>query len=78
MSYESAAMEAPILLVEDDAEDVQITRRAFAHGNISNPLYVARDGHDAMDFLHGTGRHASPAAAPRPALILGAQSATPA
>jgi len=70
MSYEPAAMGAPILLVEDDAQDAQIARRAFAHGNISNPLYVVRDGHDAMDFLRGRGRHAFPAAAPRPALIL--------
>lgn len=60
----------PILLVEDDSEDVMITRRAFTKAQIKNPLYVVRDGEDALEFLHHRGDYAPPDAPPRPGLIL--------
>ena len=60
----------PVLLVEDDPDDVTITRRAFEKGNIRNPLYVTWDGEEAMEFLKNEGRHADPKQAPRPGLIL--------
>ena len=34
----------PILLVEDNPDDVALTQRAFAKSNIANPIVVARDG----------------------------------
>lgn len=40
-----------ILLVEDNPDDVQLTRRAFLKNNITNHLIVARDGLEAMDYL---------------------------
>ncbi len=70
MRAEASAARLPILLVEDDAEDVEITRRAFRKANIRNPLYVVRDGAEAMEFLRHTGRHSDGAKAPRPALVL--------
>ena len=61
----------PVLLVEDDPEDVWITRRAFRKGRIANPLYVVRDGEEAMEFLRHTGRYANgDGEAPRPGLVL--------
>ena len=60
----------PILLVEDDLEDIEITRRAFKKGNIANPFHVVRDGEEAMEFLRHTGRYSDGAEAPRPGLIL--------
>ena len=60
----------PVLLVEDDPDDVEITKRAFAKGRIGNPLYVVRDGDEAMEFLKHTGRYTVPDLAPRPGLIL--------
>lgn len=42
-----------ILLVEDDAVDVMNIRRAFKKGNITNPLYVAGNGLDALEMLRG-------------------------
>lgn len=42
-----------ILLVEDDQVDVMNVRRAFERNRISNPLYVATDGVDALDMLRG-------------------------
>ncbi len=41
----------PILLVEDNPMDVDLTRRAFAKRNIVNPLQVARDGEEALAYL---------------------------
>lgn len=43
-----------ILLVEDDEVDVMNVRRAFQKNNIANPLFVARDGVEALEQLrHG-------------------------
>ncbi len=42
-----------ILLVEDDEVDVMNVRRAFERNNVSNPLYVAGNGLEALDMLRG-------------------------
>jgi len=60
----------PILLVEDDPDDIEITRRAFKKGNLMNPLYVVRDGEEAMEFLTNEGKYQNKVVAPRPGLIL--------
>jgi CheY-like chemotaxis protein len=43
-----------VLLVEDDDLDVMNMQRAFKKNNIKNPLYVARNGIEALQMLHGT------------------------
>ena len=40
-----------ILLVEDDDVDVMNVRRAFAKHHITNPLFIARDGVEALEKL---------------------------
>lgn len=40
-----------ILLVEDDEVDVMNVKRAFKKGNVSNPLFVANNGIEALDLL---------------------------
>ena len=40
-----------ILLVDDDEVDVQNVKRAFKKGNITNPLYVAGNGVEALAML---------------------------
>ena len=40
-----------ILLVEDDQVDVMNVRRAFEKNRITNPLYVAGDGLEALEML---------------------------
>ena len=42
-----------ILLVDDDEVDVMTVRRAFQKANITNPLYVARNGVEALALLRG-------------------------
>ena len=41
----------PILLVEDNAVDVDLTRRAFARRRLAIPIEVARDGEEALAFM---------------------------
>lgn len=43
-----------ILLVEDNADDVQLTKHALQKNNIMNPLVVANDGAEALDTLRKT------------------------
>lgn len=42
-----------ILLVEDDEVDVMNVKRAFQKGHVSNPLYVAGNGVEALEMLRG-------------------------
>lgn len=42
-----------ILLIEDDEVDVMTVKRAFKKGNITNPLYVAGNGLEALNMLRG-------------------------
>ena len=42
-----------ILLVEDDEVDVMNVRRAFQKSNITNPVYIASNGLEALDMLRG-------------------------
>jgi CheY-like chemotaxis protein len=44
-----------ILLVDDDEVDVMTVRRAFAKANISNKLFVATDGIEALAVLRTDG-----------------------
>lgn len=47
--------EKPILLVEDNPDDVELTTRALEKSRISNELVVARDGVEALDYIYGRG-----------------------
>ena len=40
-----------ILLVDDDEVDVMTVKRAFARANISNPIFVATNGIEALAIL---------------------------
>ncbi len=57
----------PILLVEDNDDDILITKRAFEKGHLTNPLVVVRDGDEALDYVFRRGPFVQ---APRPALML--------
>ena len=56
-----------ILLVEDNLGDARLTQYGFAKANVPCRFHVAKDGSDALAFLHQRGVHPD---APRPHLIL--------
>ena len=41
----------PILLVEDNPVDLDLTLRAFERRNLANPIEVARDGQEVLDWI---------------------------
>jgi two-component system response regulator len=51
-------MQKEILLVEDNPDDVELTRIAFNEAKIANTLVVARDGAEALDYLFARGAYA--------------------
>ena len=44
-----------ILLVEDNADDVELALHALRKGRLANRIQVARDGEEALEFLFCTG-----------------------
>jgi CheY-like chemotaxis protein len=56
-----------LLLVEDDPDDEELTIRGLKRANLLNPIDVARDGQEAIDYLFGTEEHR---ANPPPAVVL--------
>lgn len=59
-----------ILLVEDNPRDEELTIRALKKSNVLNPIVVARDGAEALDYLHARGAHAERDASSLPQLVL--------
>jgi two-component system response regulator len=59
-----------ILLVEDNAKDEALTLRALKKSNVVNPIVVARDGVEALDYLFARGAHASRDPAAMPQIVL--------
>src|SRR5437868_10624596 len=59
-----------ILLVEDNARDEALTRRALKKNNIVNEVVAARDGVEALDYLFGTGKYAGRDMSIMPQLVL--------
>lgn len=59
-----------LLLVEDNADDEELTLMAFQQGGITNPIVVARDGVEALDYLFATGVYRDRSSERLPALIL--------
>jgi CheY-like chemotaxis protein len=55
----------PILLVEDNPMDVDLTVRAFQRRHVTNPIQVARDGEEALEWIARWDRGEPP-----PAIVL--------
>jgi len=57
----------PVLLAEDNPDDILITQRAWKKGLIKNKLYVVKDGEEALDFLYKKRKYLD---VPKPSLML--------
>ncbi len=62
--------DCPVLLVEDDENDILFVRHAFKQAQIVNPLQVVQTGDEAIDYLTGTGAFADRTQFPLPGLML--------
>jgi CheY-like chemotaxis protein len=60
----------PVLLAEDNDDDVFILRRAVKQAGVNNPLHVVVDGQETLDYLSGAGKFADRAAYPLPHVLL--------
>jgi two-component system response regulator len=58
-----------VLVVEDDPDDLELILSTFRKARIANPIEVARDGQEALDYIFCRGAHAGREAIP-PRLIL--------
>jgi len=59
-----------ILLVEDNNDDIELTVMALKEAKITNPVVVARNGVEALDYLFRTGVHAGRDSADQPVVVL--------
>jgi CheY-like chemotaxis protein len=59
----------PILLVEDNPKDLELTLLALEKSNLANEVVTVRDGVEALDYLFRRGEH-SDRAEGKPAVVL--------
>lgn len=48
----------PILLVEDNPKDIELTMAALEQCQLANAVIIARDGAEALDYLYARGNYA--------------------
>lgn len=60
----------PILVADDDENDLFFLRRALERAGVKNPLFVTRDGEEAIKYLAGTAPYDNRAQYPLPGLFL--------
>jgi two-component system response regulator len=65
-----SSYEIEILLVEDSAEDRELTIRALRQNRVANRIHEARDGADALNFLFAREEYADRNASHMPQLML--------
>ena len=61
---------SPVLLAEDDPNDVLLIRQALKENQALNPVHAVGNGDEAIQYLAGEGPFADRAAYPFPALFL--------
>lgn len=61
---------APILLVEDNPSDIELTKRALEKVNVQNKLIVAENGKEALDYLFGAGIYEGRDVSQMPSVVL--------
>jgi CheY-like chemotaxis protein len=63
-------MQREILLVEDNPDDVELTRLAFDEARVANTIVVVGDGAEALDYLFARGAYAHRDASALPSIVL--------
>lgn len=70
MIGQASVDERLVLVVEDNADDVLLLRRAFQKAELVNPIRVLTDGQQAVEYLTGEGEYSDRDVHPLPAVIL--------
>ena len=65
-----SANDQVIMLVEDNPGDEELTLRALHKSNVLNPVVVARDGAEALDYLFARGKYSERDATILPQVVL--------
>jgi Response regulators consisting of a CheY-like receiver domain and a winged-helix DNA-binding domain len=60
----------PILLVEDDDNDIFFFKRATELAGVENPLRIVKDGQEATDYLEGKGTFSDREQHPSPGVVV--------
>lgn len=60
----------PLLIAEDDSDDVDLLRRVLLQTGTCNPVHVVQDGEEAIDYLSGKGKFADRNVFPLPRLMI--------
>ena len=63
-------MTGTILLVEDEENDVFFMQEAMRKARVSNPIRVASDGQQAIDYFKGAGKFTNREEFPLPCLVI--------
>ncbi len=63
-------IQIPILIIDDNEADCELLRLAFEESNLTNPVYSACDGEEALKFLYNETPFEDKRNAPRPGIIL--------
>jgi CheY-like chemotaxis protein len=63
-------MQAAILIVDDNADEAALIKRAVVSLRPKSPVNIVLGGNELKDWLNGQGRYADREAFPYPALIL--------
>jgi CheY-like chemotaxis protein len=61
--------EPEILIVEDDADDLELSLRALRKHRVADRVAVARDGAEALEYLFGTGVYSGRASRAQPRVV---------
>lgn len=59
-----------ILMADDDPDDRQMTKEAFAESHLNNDLRFVEDGVELMDYLCRRGKYTDPSTSPFPGVLL--------
>lgn len=65
----SVAKGSPILIADDSESDIFFLLRAFSASGVRNPIYVVRNGAEALGYLEGSGQYADRARFPLPQVV---------
>src|ERR1051326_5358774 len=60
----------PILVADDDENDIFFLRRAIDRARLHNPVVISRDGQEAIDYLQGSPPYQNRAQFPLPGMLL--------